>query len=405
MKVLFVTSVIPYPPNNGIRVVPYNAMKILVENNHSVLLCALTNETETGVEGMTLEQRFSELSDLIAPESFWMKTNPTSSFKRLLNSFGLLPSFIKEYRHAKFRENLCSSILYFQPDAIHFDFINTTEYLSMAPAHTKTIASINDSMSLAMENRLRTLNVSLFYRIAKKLQLIQIKCYEKHQYPKFDKIHLMTDVDAEYLKRLNPATETAVIPNGVDPILFDLNFSTPEIPTVIFVGELKGNNLDAVRSFVSDAWPKVLVRVPQARLRLVGGVSATSRLWIESLSKELNISSIGYVDKLSDIYKDATFSIAPINKDSGIMNKIIESMAACVPVIGFGRSFLAIKHAKKNVHFIAGDNLDEIAEKLAASLLDHRMREQLANNGRGLAIVNYSWSSKVDEYIRLYRQA
>lgn len=402
MKILFVTSVIPNPPNNGIRVVPYNAIKMMVELGHTVMLCTLTNEPDIGVDGLTSQARYAGLSNWLAPGSFWMKIDAGNALARLISSVGVSPSFIRRYRHAGFRSKVKECIASFEPDAIHYDFINTTEYVDLAPVTTKTVASINDSMSLAMENRLNTSSTPWFLKLAKKLQLVQIKRYEKCQYVRFDSVHLMTDVDADYLKDLNPEINTVVIPNGVEPSLFDLDMANPEVPTVIFVGELKGNNLDATRDFVSIAWPRILNEIPNARLYLYGGMNRMGEQWLESLSDSLHVSSIGYVNHLKDVYSDASLSVAPIDKDSGIMNKIIESMAARVPVVGFRRSFRSIQYAREGEHFLAGDNFEEIASSIIRLLSDTELRERQASSSRALAAEHFSWASKVDDYLAMY---
>ena len=197
----------------------------------------------------------------------------TSSLRRAIGGLGATPSFVQMFTNPEFEKKLIESISVFQPDTIHFDFINVCGYVSCLPSGLHTVASVNDSMALSMENRLK---VSAYRnplkRIGKWMQLHQIRGYERRMYPKFNTVHLMTEVDATYLKQLNGDIHTTVIANGVDNKLFKISLENEKPGTVVFVGELKGSNLLGLRRFIEEGWPIVLDRCPDAQLKVVGGM-------------------------------------------------------------------------------------------------------------------------------------
>src|SRR5271169_1250281 len=324
MKILFVTNEIPFPPDNGVRIVSYHAMRLMFEAGHDLALAVLTEETDDN------EKRFSKVSAFCKDRmAWWMQLPRRSSFSILLNAMVLnKPFFIERYRSPVFRRKLMQLIKEFEPDVIHYDLITMTQYRDIAPAIVGTIASINDSFSLALENYLEAGNYKRVERFYRRLLYLQTRRYEAISYSRFDVTHVMARTDETYLHTLNPKIVTTVISNGVDFSLFGIVNKTRGNTDLIFVGKLADDYLLYLKQFLNDGWPIIHREYPEVKLHVVGKLGPQAQHFRDQVKFVEGVEFKGYVERLTDVYCRCGISIVPINKNCGIINKAIEAMAA-----------------------------------------------------------------------------
>ncbi len=82
------------------------------------------------------------------------------------------------------------------------------------------------------------------------------------------------------------------------------------------------------------------------------------------------VNFTGYVEELAEAYRTCGIAVVPINKDCGIVNKVIESMAAGLVVVGFKKTFSGIPQAKSGVHFIEASDYEDMGNAII-NLLDN----------------------------------
>ena len=56
MKILFIANEIPFPPDNGVRIPTYHAMRLMSQAGHKVALAVLT------AESFEVEERFKKVT-------------------------------------------------------------------------------------------------------------------------------------------------------------------------------------------------------------------------------------------------------------------------------------------------------------------------------------------------------
>ncbi|EHB55956.1 glycosyl transferase group 1 [Mycolicibacterium rhodesiae JS60] len=104
-------------------------------------------------------------------------------------------------------------------------------------------------------------------------------------------------------------------------------------PEFVFLGLLSlPHNDDGLRWFLRDIWPTVLQRRPDAHLRVIG---REARPEVLTLAKRMGstVSVDGYVPDLSGALSQAAALVNPLRFGSGIKLKVIEALAAAVPVV------------------------------------------------------------------------
>lgn len=400
MKILFVTNEVPYPPDNGIRIVSYHAMRLMYEAGHQIALAVLTDENDD------VETRFQRICTLFVSGPHMIHQLPGRSRLHIMaNSLVRgVPYFVERYRNKNFEEKLKLIIDGFQPQAVHLDSICLSQYVTSVDAGIGTVASINDSYAFTLKNSISAKvygNLECLYR---RLQYFQTATYEKTTYEKFNTTHVMSDYDSSYLRGINPRIHTTVISNGVDPSLLNETTEPVDSNDIIFVAKLVGENLENLKNFLDQSWPIVMAIHPSIKIHIVGKIGNEAALFRKAYECD-NVVFEGYLDNLASIYQKCGIAIVPINKNCGIINKAIEAMAAGLAVVGFQKSFAGIPEAVEGIHFLAAENYADFGEKLSNLVANQPLKASLQLSARTMARQCYSWQSRKQKYENMYLHA
>ena len=177
--------------------------------------------------------------------------------------------------------------------------------------------------------------------------------------------------------------EPVVVPNCVDVVENPRRRDAG--PMLVFVGNTTGGeqspNADALRFFLRDIWPRIHQAVPASRLVIAGDSNVAIRAMAGSMK---NIEFLGFVGDLSEIYAEASISVAPIRFGTGTRIKILDAFAHACPVV-------STPIGAEGIDAIAGreielaDNAKDFAAR-CIHLLNHAPeREHMGRAGHALA--------------------
>jgi hypothetical protein len=129
-------------------------------------------------------------------------------------------------------------------------------------------------------------------------------------------------------------TKRPVIVNG--PLLADPTFTTPGFLERTGMGFIAGwsagpnaPNVDGLRWFARHVWPRVLARVPSAKLLVTGDAPPQEVLRFACDS----ICFIGRVADLEQFYASLRVVVVPIRYGSGVKLKAVEALQFGVPTV------------------------------------------------------------------------
>jgi glycosyltransferase involved in cell wall biosynthesis len=91
----------------------------------------------------------------------------------------------------------------------------------------------------------------------------------------------------------------------------------------------KSPNLDGMQWFAREVWPRVLARLPEAKLYVTG---AKPDLEVLRFACE-SISFVGRVEDLEQFYGDLRVVVVPNRFGAGVKNKTIEALQSGVPTV------------------------------------------------------------------------
>ena len=145
--------------------------------------------------------------------------------------------------------------------------------------------------------------------------------------------HVVCSVrEQDQLHHSAPAARIQVVENGVDTQYFAAaEESAPPSQQIVFVGTMDYYpNVEAATSFANRIWPRVREKFQQMRLVIVGANPTPA---VSALGAIPGVTVTGTVPDVRPYYRDALAAIVPLRTGGGTRLKILEAMAAGVPVI------------------------------------------------------------------------
>jgi len=187
-----------------------------------------------------------------------------------------------------------------------------------------------------------------------------------------------------------------VCPNGREPsaILPD----APE-PTVAFVATLGwAPNVDAAVWLGREIWPKVLARVPEARLLLIGRDPAPP---VRALADE-RIEVTGTVADVNPFLARARVVVAPLRAGGGTRLKIMEALDVGRPVVATSVGCEGMDDLVGRGVVVA-DTASALAEAIGDLLLDPARAAALGRAGHEAVGADHTWDSALAPLLEVVR--
>jgi glycosyltransferase involved in cell wall biosynthesis len=179
-----------------------------------------------------------------------------------------------------------------------------------------------------------------------------------------------------------------VVPNAVDITRYEQLPRDEEPATLIYPGNYGyPPNLAAVRRLF-EIFPAVAERLPGARLVLLGS-NPTAEMR-EHAERDSRIEVTGPVDDSLPFLARATVMPVPLVEGGGTRLKVLEGLAAGVPVISTAKGVEGLGLVAGE-HYVAAESNDELTEAIVRLCSDPAARRELADRGSGVVRERYSW--------------
>lgn len=224
--------------------------------------------------------------------------------------------------------------------------------------------------------------------------------FERTIATQFDASVFVSEAEAAFFRHLVPESAGRVhgIPNGVDAGYWDPQraCSSPYRPgerVVVFVGAMDYRaNVDAVRWFAQEVWPRIAARRQDARFYIVGSRPTTA---VRALGQLAGITVTGRVEDVRPYLAHAHAVAAPLRIARGIQNKVLEALA-------MEKVLLATPAAYAGVADFAGRQgcIDESPEVMAAEALRWLDAPQAVRvpAARAEVLSRHDWVRSLDTY-------
>jgi len=389
VRILFLTSRIPYPPVRGDKVRTWNFLSALA-SRHDVLLVSFT-------EGPGDEDGVREVSRVAAVET--VRLSRARSYANMgFSLLSPLPYQVLYYRSLAMQRVVDRVLRAHRFDLAYVHLFRMAPFAlaaglaPSAPDREGPATALDLTDAISVEMSLSLPRKSAVMRPAYAWECRKIRRYEAVTAALFDEAWTISESDREAIVALAPTADVRVVPNGVDPALFLSPGAAPGGP-VLFVGNFDvPHNADAAVHLARNVMPLVRADLAGAVLRLVGH-GALEKLGLGGAGGL--VETVGFVPRLADAYAGASVFAAPLRFAAGIQNKILEAMAAGLPVVTTPPGNRGLGAADGD-EILVRDAPREFAAAVSQLLRDPDGARRMGERGRAFVRSRFSWSAVVD---------
>lgn len=386
-----ITPYLPYPLVSGGQIRTYNLLKNLSQK-HEITLASFIRDPQE-------ENYLKELKPYCKKVILFKRRKAWSPLNIMLSAVTPYPFLVSIYYGISVKNQIQKEL-----ETQNYDLIHAETFYVM-PNIPKTKVPI-----LLVEQVIEYLVYQRFveslpkYAAPLKLPLMfdvaKIKIWERTYWKKAKRLAAMSEEDKKFILNFDKSLEVDVVANGVDVDFFTkTKKEKTKYPTVLFVGNFKWlPNRDATKFLVEEIWPKILEKMPDARLWIVGrnppkDILAYSN---ENINVDQNVEDIRAAYGASDVL------LAPIRNGRGTKYKILEAMATKTPIVGTRLAIEGINVENGREAYVAS-SAEDLAQKTVEVLKNPQIGKKLAENAYSLVAKDYNWpkiSAKLDEVYR-----
>ncbi|UCF78660.1 MAG: glycosyltransferase [Candidatus Eiseniibacteriota bacterium] len=379
MRILFLTSRLPFPPDRGDRLRAFNIIRSLSSDGHEIHLASfIASERER--QGAGPLGAYCRTVHLVhrSPGASWLSCAGAVA-KRV-------PLQVAYYTSSKMAATVDQLLDREQIDLVYVHLFRMAAYISDGRPEYKVV-DFTDVIS-------REIDMSMSYRrgldrLLYASELPRIRAFEISVARTFNECWVVSDAEAEVLRELCPSANVHVIPNGVDLDRFR-PLETQPGNIVSFVGHLGvPHNIDAVLHFYDHIFPEVLRERPDCRFCIIGPSAHRS---LRRLESDRRVLMTGFVEDLNASLNRSAVFVAPLRYCAGLQNKVLEAMAAGVPVVATPCVNEGLQAEADEEIVLASEPLD-FALRVTELLRDAALRTHIGLNGRKFAERKFSWKT------------
>jgi sugar transferase (PEP-CTERM/EpsH1 system associated) len=402
MRLLYFTPQQIWPVNSGSRLRNYNLAR---------QLAARASVTIVEMGGGGQEQRISKENSDLANVVTLDKCRAYSPSIILRGLAGPAPMTVLNCWSPRSASQLADVLRLHQFDTVQIEGVHLMKFLPMIQQTPGCPAIVVDWHNIESELMWRYANNTRNW--AKKIAARRTaKLIERVEDQLLDTcaMHTVTS-EREHQKLLarRPDSNIKVIPNGVDASCYidkkladGCRKTSPgnSKQTIVFVGHMDYHaNIDAVTWFSRVAWPEISRTHPALHFMIVGRDPSPE---VRALASD-RIHVTGTVADVRPFYASAVAAVVPLRVGSGTRLKILEAMAAGVPVVStkLGAEGIDVEH---DLHFLQADSGPDIAAAVHRIASSDETRSRLSQTARELVHRAYDWSVIGKHLFRLHEE-
>jgi glycosyltransferase involved in cell wall biosynthesis len=385
-RILMLCSRVPYPPIGGDRLRVLNVARIL-RQHYDVDLLALSAWKVPASSLDALRQLFNHVEVFEFPRHRYVKN-------AVLGSLRGLPAEVAAFDFPEVREWLESNADLYDLGWCHL--VRMAQYVDVMPE--RKVIDMADAISSTYYEASRNTAVSFPRRLFYLSQRGRVLKTELQAFRDFDLSYVHTGEDRDYLRAKawgattdNKFSRLSVSPMGIPTEFMDMPTPASQkapYPVIGFVGKMDYYpNEDAAVWFAEKIFSLVCREIVRPAFLIIG---ANPSKRVRRLERLAGVQVLGHVENLTETLANCTITVAPMRICGGIQNKVIQSMALGVPVIGTRLAF-------RGTGIMSADLEAETAQGIAGNVVlmlqDHKRRAEHSSRMRTYIRERFSWDS------------
>lgn len=391
MKILLVSSYLPYPLINGGHIRLYNLLREL-QKDHDVTLICEKRESQTYRDINEVEKLCMKIITVPRKKQWSIGNIIKSGFS--MDSF-----LITGHTSTQMRESIDKELLEDQYDLIH---VETFYVLQNVAATTLPIVLVEHNIEYKVYERYAK-TAPAYLKPLLKADIRKIKNAEKKAWQRAQKVVTVSEDDKDVID----IKGTAIVPNGVDTKAFSLKDLTKTFAKkekkILYIGDYSWvQNRDAVEFILKEVWPEIEAKTTNTKLWIVGRNMPDN---IKALGKDNPRILFDDNNKMDtpDIFTEADVLLAPKRVGGGTSYKTLEALSVGTPVVTTKLGLEGF-HLQKDKEILVSDSPIELAKLVSNVLSDEALYKKLSLNGRKHVEENFDWKAVAKRLNDVYLQ-
>jgi glycosyltransferase involved in cell wall biosynthesis len=393
MKVLLLTQVLPYPPDSGPKVKTWNVLKYLAQHHEVTLISFVRGDQSDEVRALenycravyTVPIQRGPLRDawymglsFLTGQPFLMIRDDRSAMRQLVDRVAAETRF----------------------DVAHADQLNMAQYAARVPGARKVIDAHN-ALWLLYKRLAETM------KPGPKRWLLErdwrlLKQYEGQLCREFEAVLAVSEEDKTALEEAaGQPLNLSVIPIAVDTDEVTLVTRQVEANHILHIGTMYWPpNIDGIKWFIDQVYPHIRAKQPHIVFDVVGARPPQELLDLNHNGSGINVT--GYVDDPTPYLELARVMVVPLRAGGGMRVKILNALAQGLSIVSttIGCEGIAVESGR---HLLIADTPEAFAQATLRLLEDHRLANELGQNGRCLIQTTYDYRAACRPLEEIYR--
>ena len=396
MKILFLTQIVPFPPDAGPKVKTWHVLRSLVGQGHSVTLVSFVRTEEM--------QHISALRELChAVHAVPIHRSRLADMKYMIRSYLTQRPFLVERDDLRPMQELVDKLVREENfDCIHADQLTMVQFALRGAASAsgkkpKVIMDAHNAVWTIVERMAE--NARWFLKPVLNTEAKRVKRYEGELLKTVDHVLAVTEIDRvgleEAMQSLNGSRNGHAAPITVVPIAVDTQQLQPiqrkrGSKNIVTLGTLHyPPNADGIRWFLNQVFPLIRQHVPEATLTIIG--KNPPRDFLETAAQNPEAIQItGYVPDLAPYLQESALMVVPVRAGGGMRVRILEAFSYAMPVVTTTIGLEGIQGVPEKDVLVA-DTTTDFANRVIQLLENPDLQQKLSTNGRQLAETKYDW--------------
>ena len=323
MRILYLTHRLPYAPDRGDRIRAYHTLRTIAASAEVHLFSLVHDEDE--------RSRTAALGDLTASVTLAQVPRMRNYVKGAVRLGSTRPLTHSLLDAPAVEGALATLAAEKRPDVVLAYCSGMARFAGQHPlGHVPFVMDLVDVDSEKWADYARTTRGPMGWIYAR-----EARCLAPFEETAARAAHatlVVNDRERRSLASRVPDANVRVVPNGIDLETFRPGGPPASAPRVVFCGvfDYRPNERGAIW-FATKVWPLVRSKRPDAQLTLVGrNPTPAVRAIAES---DPSVEVTGSVPDVRPYLWSAAVGIAPLLEARGVQNKVLEAVAAGLPVV------------------------------------------------------------------------
>jgi glycosyltransferase involved in cell wall biosynthesis len=305
-----------------------------------------------------------------------------------------LPAAIAARSKRRFHYAISSAVRSNRNDVVLFDNMAMWQYAADVGSGVLRVGIAQDVLSQLWTRKAE--NGRGFGAFAACVEARRLRRWEASTLRQLDLVCALSDKDSQLLSaRAEDVPQFILQPWFSQPLEVNSASSAKEDNSIVFAGAFdRHENVDAAAFAATQILPRVAAEIPQYEFHLAGAACEKLPGYI---SQQPRVRLAGFVPDLQAFLSRMQIALLPLRLGAGIKIKVLEAMAAGLPVVTTPVGAEGIE-VQDGVHFLVGSTAEELSRHAIVLLRNPGLRVQVGERAREFIQHNYDFEKSARDF-------